>query len=119
MKELSIGTHLSVAKGYAALAKDAVQIGANTFQLFIRNPQGKGVKTGGDRDIPGHFAKARFWAVYSPCSVYSESLFVKPASEGTFRPDDGGGSAADGADAGKPVQSSSGQPSGPASGQRH
>ena len=39
MKELSIGTHLSVAKGYAALAKDAVQIGANTFQLFIRNPR--------------------------------------------------------------------------------
>lgn len=39
MKELSIGTHLSVAKGYAALAKDAVQIGVNTFQLFIRNPR--------------------------------------------------------------------------------
>ena len=37
MKELSIGTHLSVAKGYAALAKDAVQIGANTFQLINRN----------------------------------------------------------------------------------
>ena len=37
--ELKIGTHLSVAKGYAALAKDAVQIGANTFQLFIRNPR--------------------------------------------------------------------------------
>lgn len=44
MKELSIGTHLSVAKGYAALAKDAVQIGANTFQLFIRNPRGARAK---------------------------------------------------------------------------
>ena len=36
---LKIGTHLSVAKGYAALARDAVKIGANTFQLFIRNPR--------------------------------------------------------------------------------
>lgn len=42
--ELKIGTHLSVAKGYAALAKDAVRIGANTFQLFIRNPRGARAK---------------------------------------------------------------------------
>lgn len=44
INELSIGTHLSVAKGYAALAKDAVQIGANTFQMFIRNPRGARAK---------------------------------------------------------------------------
>lgn len=41
---LKIGTHLSVAKGYAALAKDAVSIGADTFQLFIRNPRGAKAK---------------------------------------------------------------------------
>ena len=41
---LKIGTHLSVAKGYAALARDAVKIGANTFQLFIRNPRGARAK---------------------------------------------------------------------------
>jgi deoxyribonuclease IV len=42
--KLKIGTHLSVAKGYAALARDTVKIGANTFQLFIRNPRGARAK---------------------------------------------------------------------------
>jgi len=41
---LKIGTHLSIAKGYAALANDAVKINANTFQMFIRNPRGAGAK---------------------------------------------------------------------------
>ena len=37
---LTIGSHLSVSKGFAALANDALQIKANTFQFFTRNPQG-------------------------------------------------------------------------------
>ena len=37
---LVIGSHLSVSKGFAGIAKDAIQIGANTFQFFTRNPQG-------------------------------------------------------------------------------
>ena len=37
---LTIGCHLSVAKGFLAMAKDAVSIGANTFQFFTRNPRG-------------------------------------------------------------------------------
>lgn len=36
----TIGCHLSVAKGYAAMARDAASIGANTFQFFTRNPRG-------------------------------------------------------------------------------
>jgi len=35
-----IGCHLSIASGYLAAAKDAVIIGANTFQFFSRNPRG-------------------------------------------------------------------------------
>ena len=35
-----IGSHLSVSKGYEAMAKDALSIGANTFQFFTRNPRG-------------------------------------------------------------------------------
>ena len=38
--ELKIGTHLSSAKGYIKMARDAARIGANTFQIFIRNPRG-------------------------------------------------------------------------------
>ena len=37
---LTIGCHLSIAKGFAAAARDAASIGANTFQFFTRNPRG-------------------------------------------------------------------------------
>lgn len=36
----TIGCHLSSAKGYAQMARDAESIGANTFQFFTRNPRG-------------------------------------------------------------------------------
>ena len=37
---LTIGCHLSAAKGFAQMGRDAVSIGANTFQYFTRNPRG-------------------------------------------------------------------------------
>lgn len=37
---LTIGCHLSVAKGFLAMAKSAASIDANTFQFFTRNPRG-------------------------------------------------------------------------------
>ena len=37
---LNIGCHLSASKGYAHMAKEAISIGANTFQFFTRNPRG-------------------------------------------------------------------------------
>ena len=37
---LNIGCHLSTSKGYAAMGRDALSIGANTFQFFTRNPRG-------------------------------------------------------------------------------
>lgn len=37
---LKIGTHMSVAGGYKKLAENAAAIGANTLQIFIRNPRG-------------------------------------------------------------------------------
>lgn len=35
-----MGCHLSCAKGYANMAREAASIGANTFQFFTRNPRG-------------------------------------------------------------------------------
>lgn len=35
-----IGNHLSASKGYAAMGKMAVKLGANTFAFFTRNPRG-------------------------------------------------------------------------------
>lgn len=41
---LNIGCHLSVSKGYKSMGKDALSIGANTFQFFTRNPRGSKAK---------------------------------------------------------------------------
>lgn len=35
-----IGSHLSTSKGYQSTVKQAIDIGANTFQFFTRNPRG-------------------------------------------------------------------------------
>ncbi len=46
-----IGCHLSVSKGYAAMAKDALSVGANTFQFFTRNPRGGRAKAMDENDV--------------------------------------------------------------------
>lgn len=51
MEKIYLGCHLSVAKGYAAAAKQAVSIGANTFQFFTRNPRGGRVRKKDEKDI--------------------------------------------------------------------
>ena len=51
MTPFYIASHLSVSKGFAAAAKDAVSIGANTFQFFTRNPRGSRAKALDEKDI--------------------------------------------------------------------
>ncbi len=41
---LTLGCHLSASKGFLHMGKEAVSIGANTFQFFTRNPRGFKVK---------------------------------------------------------------------------
>ncbi|MGI6108297.1 MAG: deoxyribonuclease IV [Eubacteriaceae bacterium] len=41
---ITIGPHVSIAKGFLHAAKDAKSMGANTFQYFTRNPRGGAVK---------------------------------------------------------------------------
>jgi deoxyribonuclease-4 len=48
---LNIGCHLSVSKGYKAMGKDALDIGANTFQFFTRNPRGSKAKEIDPEDV--------------------------------------------------------------------
>lgn len=35
-----IGNHLSSSKGFEAMGKAALKLGANTFAFFTRNPRG-------------------------------------------------------------------------------
>jgi deoxyribonuclease-4 len=48
---LTIGCHLSVSKGYEAMGKEAISIGANTFQFFTRNPRGSKAKKIDETDV--------------------------------------------------------------------
>lgn len=41
---LHIGCHLSAAKGFMAMGRQALAIGADTFQFFTRNPRGGNAK---------------------------------------------------------------------------
>ena len=41
---LNIGCHLSTTKGFENMGKEALMIGANTFQFFTRNPRGGAAK---------------------------------------------------------------------------
>ena len=54
-----IGCHLSSSKGYVAMGREAVKIGANTFQFFTRNPRGGAAKPLDEKDMQAYveFAK--------------------------------------------------------------
>ena len=41
---LMIGSHISSSKGYEAMGKQALKLGANTFAFFTRNPRGGSAK---------------------------------------------------------------------------
>lgn len=80
---LIIGSHLSASKGFTGIANDALDIGANTFQFFTRNPQGGAAKDIDVNDIQKflqiaqhhHFQKFVAHAPYTlnPCSDKPET----------------------------------------------
>ncbi|MGL5329120.1 MAG: deoxyribonuclease IV [Peptostreptococcaceae bacterium] len=55
---LIIGPHISISKGYAKAAQTAVDMNANTFQFFTRNPRGGNAKAFDEKDI-NKFQKIR------------------------------------------------------------
>ena len=48
---LKIGCHLSASKGYLHMGREALSIGANTFQFFTRNPRGGTAKELDEKDV--------------------------------------------------------------------
>ncbi len=77
-----IGCHLSISKGYVAAVKDALSIGANTFQFFTRNPRGGSAKAIDEKDIAAflELAKQNNFAVLLAHAPYT--LNVCAAEEG-------------------------------------
>jgi len=76
--EFVIGCHLSIAKGFAAAARDAESIGANTFQFFTRNPRGGKAKALDPRDLED-FARIRSEAGIG-CLLAHAPYTLNPAS---------------------------------------
>lgn len=56
---LHIGCHLSAAKGYTPMGREALSIGANTFQFFTRNPRGGNAKAISPEDVAAYLALAK------------------------------------------------------------
>ncbi|MBO4520763.1 MAG: deoxyribonuclease IV [Alphaproteobacteria bacterium] len=54
-----IGCHLSASKGFTAMGKAALQIGANTFQFFTRNPRGGKAKDISEKDVADFLVLAK------------------------------------------------------------
>jgi deoxyribonuclease-4 len=52
-----IGCHLSCAKGYLPMVKEAEKIGATAFQFFTRNPRGGNAKALDDADLEAFLRK--------------------------------------------------------------
>lgn len=56
---LYLGCHLSASKGFLSMGKQAVAIGANTFQFFTRNPRGGAAKPIDEKDIEAYLSFAK------------------------------------------------------------
>lgn len=84
MRNLVVGCHLSTANGYAAMAEDAVSIGATTFAFFTRNPRGGNARELDDADLAAFLATLDEHAIgplvahapytYNLCSAKPETV---------------------------------------------
>ena len=99
---LNIGCHLSISDGFEAIIKQALSIGANTFQFFTRNPRGFKAKDIDELDIKNfltvakenNFAKVLAHAPYTlnPCSadesvrVLAKNIFIDDLRRMEFIP---------------------------------
>lgn len=54
-----IGSHISASKGYEAMGRQALKLGANTFAFFTRNPRGGKAKAIDEEDVARFLALAK------------------------------------------------------------
>ena len=84
---LHIGCHLSSSKGFLAMGKTALSIGADTFQFFTRNPRGGKAKAVNTECFD---AGAQFCADSGTRTVYDEPLRSGRKAAGVCADGDGG-----------------------------
>ena len=81
---LHIGCHLYCSKGYLNMGKEALSIGADTFQFFTRNPRGGSVKPFDEADaqLLNAFMQERDFA---PILAHAPSTLNACAAEESIR----------------------------------
>lgn len=67
-----IGCHLSVSGGYEHMGREALKIGANTFQYFTKNPRGSASKTPSDEDVS------------ALCKLIEDNSFAPPLAHAPY-----------------------------------
>lgn len=77
-----IGCHLSSSKGFLAMGKEAVKIGANTFQFFTRNPRGGKAKPFNLEDLERYLAFAKEHGIIMPLAHAPYTLNACAKDEG-------------------------------------
>ena len=83
---LTIGCHLSSAKGWLHMGQEIVSLGGNTFQFFTRNPRGGGAKAQDPADISAFlaFREAHGIGTLVAHAPYTLNLCSKDASTREF-----------------------------------
>lgn len=67
---LTIGTHMSIADGIVKTAQNVIEIGANTMQIFSRNPRGSGFKNYSQEE-KGAFEEIRLQNHFGPLMAHA------------------------------------------------
>lgn len=80
----TIGAHVSIAKGFKKAAQISVDIGANTFQFFSRNPRGGNAKEFNEKDMDA-FQKIREENNFGKLLVHAPyTMNLAAANEDTY-----------------------------------
>ena len=86
---LHIGCHLSSTKGFAAMGRQALELGADTFQFFTRNPRGSRAKDldTADAAVLADLLRERHFAPIIAHAPYTLNLCGAQESNRTFARD--------------------------------
>ena len=78
---LTIGAHMSVAKGLEKAAMDVVKMNANTMQFFSRNPRGSSFKVYSEKEISS-FQKIRKDYQFGPLLAHAPYTLNLASAQG-------------------------------------
>lgn len=82
---MKIGSHISAAKGYAAMGRQAHKLGASTFAFFTRNPRGGNAKALDEADVAAFLAEAGQNGITGPLVAHAPYTMNACAADAHLR----------------------------------